>query len=229
MSDSSDHGAVHPQASQMPGGPGQEPSDDLLQRYEIWRDGADPQAPVPAEFAELAAGSALLRETINQEVEALPDAAFAAMWSRVQGEIEAAQESTWSKIWNRWSRSWRLPVTAMAGVGAVALVWVVVQPKPDAGTEMRSAMIPEASMPSAAESAAASAKAPAAGTTQGQRDWGSTSTLAFAPEMDPPQIEKIDFVQGGGRIDRIEHARGTTTVVWIEAPLNPRVKKAMNL
>lgn len=205
---------------------GQAPGDELLGRYEAWREGADPQAPVPTEFAELAAGAALLRETLHHEVEAVPDAAFAAMWSRVQGEVQAAQESTWSKIWNRWARSWRLPATAMAGVGAMALVWVVVQPKPDAGTEMRSAILPESFVASAVESAA----------KLGASTMASSSTLAFAPEAEAaasvlaaPQIERIDFAQGGGRIDRIEHARGTTTVVWIEAPRKGRGKKAIEL
>lgn len=125
--------------------PGELPTDDLLERFEAWKDQAsEADEPIPTEFAELAAGGALLRETLNHEIDAVPDAAFAAMWSRVEAQIEEQAEPWWSRALQRWTRGWRLPVGAMAGACGVALVWIVVQPELSSSqdNEMRSAQLP---------------------------------------------------------------------------------------
>lgn len=191
--------------------------DALLERYEAWCNGSSAGDPVPEEFAELAAGSALLRETLAHEVDAVPDVAFAAMWSRVQSELEHPPRSFWSRTWERWTQSWRLPVTAMAGVAAAGLVWVVAQqPEPSSEPQqMRTAMLPEG--------------APVAARARSVVVDKVDAPQAAAAPLAAPRIENIDFAQGGGRIDKIEHARGTTTVVWIEAPLAARAKKTMDL
>lgn len=127
--------------------PGDVPTDDLLERFEAWKDQAsESEEPIPAEFAELAAGGALLRETLNHEIDAIPDAAFAAMWSRVEAQIEEEAQPWWSRAMQRWTQGWRLPVGALAGVCGAALVWSVVQPErssTEKPQQMRSAQLPE--------------------------------------------------------------------------------------
>lgn len=202
-------------------------SDDLLERYEAWREQSSAQDPVPPEFAQLAATSALLRETLNQEVQEVPDMAFSAMWSRVQSEIDQAATPWWSRVSQRIFSGWRMPATALAGACGLALVWFVVQPKPSPEPEMRSAMLPE--------SAPVLTQKEAPATVAMQEAPELSEAEAEEPELalpgaPAPAIENIDFAQGGGRIEKIEHAKGTTTVVWIDgARKGPRAKKTMEL
>lgn len=213
-------------------------SDQTLERYEAWRAQADPNDPVPEELQELAAGAALMRESLKHEADAVPDMAFAAMWTRIESEIQRPA-SGWSSFWARWTQSWRIPVTAVGGACAVALLWIVVSPKEAAQPQMRAAVLPEpapveahtkrlapASVDKLAQVEAESEEMefPAEGKYDREIALGDP---ALAPQV---EIEKIDFAQGGGRIDKIQHARGTTTVVWIDAARKKaRTKKAMEL
>lgn len=211
-------------------------SEQTLERYEAWREQADPSDPVPEEFQELAAGAALMRESLRHQAQEVPDMAFAAMWSRIDEQIHRPV-SPWSTLWARLTQSWRIPVTAMGGVCAVALVWVVIAPKDQGAPQLRGAMLPEkAPVEAAAQDVGAQEVAASA---PSRRDFAArkravSKKLAMAPteldaqveaEVEPEvdegetpdvNIEKIDFAQGGGRIDKIENARGTTTVVWID-------------
>lgn len=221
-------------------------SEQTLERYEAWREQADPSDPVPEEFQELAAGAALMRESLRHQAQEVPDMAFAAMWSRIDEQIQRPV-SPWSSFWARLTQSWRIPVTAMGGAGALALVWVVLAPKDQgAAPQLRGAMLPEqAPVEVAAQELAASAPSHrdfAARKRAVRKELAMASTELDAqveaeaePEVDEGaipdvNIEKIDFAQGGGRIDKIEHARGTTTVVWIDGTRKKaRKPKAMEL
>lgn len=224
-------------------------SDQTLERYEAWRAQADPSDPVPEELRELAAGAALMRESLRHEAQSVPDMAFEAMWKRVESEIQQPT-SGWSSFWARWTQSWRIPVTAVGGACAVALLWIVVSPKDVVEPQMRTAMLPEPAQmeamstdvvalaqaePEAEVEAEAEPEASDVGIAPPDGSQRRMRNKALASEKAPQQalgvnIEKIDFAQGGGRIDKIEHARGTTTVVWIDAARKKaRTKKAMEL
>lgn len=179
----------------------------------------------PAERAEVeqwlardAAGRATLAElgvmrdavgaSVAAEAARVPEARFEQIWDQIDRALDretaahqpaVASPSLWTRMLAVLRPAWA-PVAAVAGVAAVALVFV------------NGGAVTPASSPTEVATKA---------TTQPVLD---TPALAAkpdaeavfpAPDMHEAEIERIEFGGKNGRIGTIEGKRGTTTVIWV--------------
>lgn len=124
----------------------EDPEDDALQlRFDAWRDAGgsmpSPRSQVPEEFESLMMVGDLLRETVTERVEAVPEAEFTALWAKIESQCQAplrqasGSEAETPGFWAWLSKTlFRPPVYVMAGAAACALLWFNLSPFADGPT-----------------------------------------------------------------------------------------------
>lgn len=179
----------------------------------------------PAERAEVeqwlardAAGRATLAElgvmrdaigaSVAAEAARVPEARFEQIWDEIDRALDRetaahqpaiASPSLWTRMLGVLRPVW-VPVAAVAGVAAVALVFVnggAVTPA-NSPAEVASKDAPKQLLPAPALAAVPEVEA-----------------VFPAPDMREAEIERIEFGGKNGRIGTIEGKRGTTTVIWV--------------
>ncbi|TPV92277.1 MAG: hypothetical protein B7733_26530 [Myxococcales bacterium FL481] len=165
----------------------------------------DPQ--LREQLSALETTRALVVGEALREADDVPQARFEQIWDQVDRELDAPAEAVAPVApANRWWR-WLPLAAAAAAAGAVLVIWPRGQ-EPTSASELPPAIASTPSTPS--EPAVAQAPPPPA-----------------APTADEPadhrgvDIERIEFAGRSGRIDHIDDARGTTTVIWIEEDPQP--------
>jgi hypothetical protein len=185
-------------------------------------------ASEPAMLEQWSLMGELVRGTLEQEAEALPNARFEQLWdefdrtlareSRLQEAANAAPSFT-DRL-----KSWLRPAALPMGLAAAAaIVLVVVNPGQDAPASgpdvpMVAEAPTEAPGPEASPAEPVAAPAPAlAQKTLPEEEPG----LFPQPESNDAEIEKIEFGGRSGTISHIQGSRGTTTVIWVQEDEEP--------
>jgi hypothetical protein len=84
----------------------------------------------------------LVRGHLELSADAVPDARFAAMWRRVDGQLVAPATGLWSRISGWLDRYRGHVITGAVSAGAVAALALVLRPSaPDLGTRVRGGAI----------------------------------------------------------------------------------------
>lgn len=172
-------------------------------QVEQWlaRDGAGRAA-----LAELGVMRGAITVSLDAEAAKVPAARFEQIWDEIDRALDretaahlpaAPVPSLWARMLGVLRPAW-VPVAAVAGVAAVAIVFVSGGAvTPTNTTELA------ASNPVPTVAAPAPALAPDA------------EAVFPLPEMYEAEIERIEFGGKNGRIGTIEGKRGTTTVIWV--------------
>lgn len=159
-----------------------------------------------ATLAELGVMRDAITVSLDAEAAKVPAARFEQIWDEIDRALDretaahqpaAAVPSLWTRMLGVLRPAW-LPVAAVAGVAAVAIVFV-------SGGAVTSTNSPEvaASKPTPTIPAPALAAVP------------EVEAVFPAPDMHEAEIERIEFGGKNGRIGTIEGKRGTTTVIWV--------------
>lgn len=176
---------------------------------------AGERAEVEQWLARDAAGRATLAElgvmrdaigvSLDAEAARVPAARFEQIWDEIDRALDretaahqpaAPVPSLWARMLGMLRPVW-VPVAAVAGVAAVAIVFV-------SGGAVTMTNSPEV----AASKPTPTTPVPALAATE-------VEAVFPAPEMHEAEIERIEFGGKNGRIGTIEGKRGTTTVIWV--------------
>lgn len=178
---------------------------------------------VGAEFSVI---SALVDGELNAAAAEVHEARFEQIWDAVQRDLDdaavkaagPAPSSVWTRV-SEFVRNARVPL-GLAGAGAIAalVMFVVVNPTPDASVAQNDA-------PTESEAPPATAPSEAPAETEPPTRIADADALAPEPlpaaESNDADVERIEFGGASGRISKIEGVRGTTTVIWIEEDEEP--------
>ncbi len=159
-----------------------------------------------ATLAELGVMRGAITVSLDAEAAKVPAARFEQIWDEIDRALDretaahlpaAPVPSLWARMLGILRPAW-VPVAAVAGVAAVAIVFV-------SGGAVTPTNTPEL----AASNPVPTVAAPAPALAQ------DAEAVFPLPEMYEAEIERIEFGGKNGRIGTIEGKRGTTTVIWV--------------
>lgn len=159
-----------------------------------------------ATLAELGVMRGAITVSLDAEAAKVPAARFEQIWDEIDRALDretaahlpaAPVPSLWARMLGILRPAW-VPVAAVAGVAAVAIVFV-------SGGAVTPTNTPEL----AASNPVPAVAAPAPALAQ------DAEAVFPLPEMYEAEIERIEFGGKNGRIGTIEGKRGTTTVIWV--------------
>lgn len=159
-----------------------------------------------ATLAELGVMRDAITVSLDAEAAKVPAARFEQIWDEIDRALDretaahqpaAAVPSLWTRMLGVLRPAW-LPVAAVAGVAAVAIVFVSGGAVTPTNSPEVAASKPTPTIPAPALAAVPEAEA-----------------VFPAPDMHEAEIERIEFGGKNGRIGTIEGKRGTTTVIWV--------------
>jgi anti-sigma factor RsiW len=193
----------------------------------------DPE--LAAMFADLGFMRTMVTGNLEAQAERVPEARFEQLWdsfevtlereSRLQEAAEAPPK--WWQRLREWARPVRIPLAAVAAVGALAFVIArsVGDPSEDGKVELAANTQDEQA--SEAPSVAPDGKAEP---TVGPKDQIAVAPIRDAaldaemfpqPEPGEAEIRRIEFGGQAGTISQVEGRRGTTTVIWVTEDEDP--------
>ncbi|MFO7563472.1 MAG: hypothetical protein R6X02_12575 [Enhygromyxa sp.] len=190
------------------------------------------------EFAAQLADLAFMRTMVAGDLEAqadrVPEARFEQLWdsfevtlereSRLQEAAEAPPK--WWQRLREWARPVRIPLAAVAAVGALAFVIARSVEAPSESSEAEIAANTQEEQASEAPSVAPSKAEP----TVSPNDQVavapphkpvSNAEVFPQPEPGEAEIRRIEFGGHAGTISQVEGRRGTTTVIWVTEDEDP--------
>lgn len=192
-----------------------------------------------ARLADLTFMRTIVAGDLEIQAERVPQARFEQIWDSFEDTLEREsrlQEAAEAppKWWQRlreWARPVRVPLAAVAAVGAIAFVIAQSVGAPTDGSEAELAENTQEQQASEGQSAAPE------GQSEGRVEPAGPSNdqIAVAPRRDPvpdaevfPQpepgeaeIRRIEFGGQTGTISQVEGRRGTTTVIWVTEDEDP--------
>ncbi len=161
-----------------------------------------------ATLAELGVMRDAITVSLDAEAAKVPAARFEQIWDEIDRALDretaahlpaAPVPSLWARMLGVLRPAW-VPVAAVAGVAAIAIVFV-------SGGAVTPTNSPELAASNPTPTSPVVAPAPAL--------VPEVEAVFPLPEMYEAEIERIEFGGKNGRIGTIEGKRGTTTVIWV--------------
>lgn len=188
-----------------------------------------------AKLADLAFMRTMVAGNLELQAERVPEARFEQIWdnfevalereSRLQEAAEAPPK--WWQRLREWARPIRVPLAAVASVGALAFVIARSVGSPSENTDEELAANTQEQPASEGQSVAPDGKAEPTVSTNDQiavapgRDPVPEAEVFPQPEPGEAEIRRIEFGGQAGTISQIEGRRGTTTVIWVTEDEDP--------
>lgn len=196
-----------------------------------------------ARLADLSFMRSMVVGDLEHQAERVPEARFEQLWDSFEDVVEresrlqeaAEAPPTWWQRLREWARPVRVPLAAVAAVGALAFVIARSVGAPsdgDADEELAANTQEDA----ASEAPATDAEGKAPDVEPAPRSLETPDTqIAVAPEPDvapaaevfpqpepgEAEIRRIEFSGRMGTISQVEGTRGTTTVIWVTEDEDP--------
>jgi len=195
----------------------------------------DPE--LAARLADLTFMRTIVAGNLEIQAERVPRARFEQIWDSFEDTLEREsrlQEAaeTPPKWWQRlreWVRPVRMPLAAVAAVGALAFVIArsVEAPSDDADAELAANTQEQQASEARSEDPKQVPEAKSEATSNDQiavaprRDPAPDSEVFPQPEPGEAEIRRIEFGGQTGTISQVEGRGGTTTVIWVTEDEDP--------
>lgn len=194
-----------------------------------------------AKLADLSFMRTMVVGDLDYQADRVPEARFEQLWDSFEGTLEResrlqeaaeAPPSWWQRL-HEWARPVRMPLAAVAAVGALAFVIArsVGAPSEGEGPELaenthadQASEVPvsgEGKVPEPAPKPLAHEPPNPQIAVAPDRDAAPAAEVFPQPEPGEAEIRRIEFGGRMGTISQVESSRGTTTVIWVTEDADP--------
>lgn len=201
----------------------------------------DPE--LAARLADLSFMRTMVVGDLEFQADRVPEARFEQIWDNFEDSLvresrlqEAAEAPpTWWQRLREWARPVRMPLAAVAAVGALAFVIArsVGAPSGEVEEQVAENTQEDAASEAPASEGKATPPAPQAPATESpdpvqiaqnvepKPDPVPSAEVFPQPEPGEAEIRRIEFGGQMGTISQVESSRGTTTVIWVTEDEDP--------